>query len=70
MKSAPSSWRMVLLKGFRTRGGVTDLGLAAIALWGFAQLALSATVYRYATLEASLRLAALAATAMVASFAL
>ena len=52
------------------RGGVTNLGLAGIAMWGFAQLALSATVYRYATLEASLRLAALAATAMVASSAL
>jgi O-antigen ligase len=39
--------------------------LAAIAGWGFLQLALGATVYSYATLQGSLRLAALAATAWV-----
>ena len=39
--------------------------LAAIAGWGFLQLALGATVYRYATLQGSLRCAALAATAFV-----
>jgi O-antigen ligase len=38
-----------------------------LAVWGFAQLALGATVYRYATLNASLRITALAATAVVAS---
>jgi O-antigen ligase len=40
---------------------------ALLAVWGFAQLALGATVYRYATLNTSLRVAALAATALVAS---
>ena len=40
---------------------------ALLAVWGFGQLAAGATVYRYATLNASLRVAALAATALVAS---
>jgi O-antigen ligase len=39
--------------------------LAALSVWGFSQLALGATVYRYATLVTSLRFAALAATAWV-----
>jgi O-antigen ligase len=39
--------------------------LAAVAVWGFLQLALGATVYRYATLQSSLRFAALVATAWV-----
>jgi len=44
------------------------LGAAAVlTVWGFGQLAMGATVYRYATLNASLRIAALGATAMVAS---
>jgi O-antigen ligase len=40
---------------------------AVLALWGFGQLAAGATVYRYATLNGSLRVAALAATALAAS---
>jgi len=40
---------------------------ALLAVWGFGQLAAGATVYRYATWNASLRIAALAATALVAS---
>ena len=42
------------------------VAMAAIALWGFAELALGATVYRYATWNAGLRFAALAATAFIA----
>jgi O-antigen ligase len=38
---------------------------AALAAWGFFQLAIGATAYRYATLVSSLRFAALAATAWV-----
>jgi O-antigen ligase len=44
---------------------IPGTGLAAVAVWGFVQLALGATVYRYATLQSSLRFAALAATAWV-----
>jgi hypothetical protein len=40
---------------------------AVLAVWGFGQLAAGATVYRYATWNASLRIAALAATALVAA---
>ncbi len=43
--------------------------VAVIALWGFAQLVLSATVYGYHTLDASLRMAALAAIAIASSAA-
>jgi hypothetical protein len=43
------------------------LALVAISLWGFAQLAMGATVYRYATWEASLRAMAFGATAWVAA---
>jgi len=39
--------------------------LAAIAGWGFLQLALGTTVYRFATLQGSLRSAALGATFLV-----
>jgi len=39
--------------------------LAAILAWGFVQLALGATVYRYGTLQSSLRCAALAATSWI-----
>jgi O-antigen ligase len=39
--------------------------LTGIGLWGFFQLALGATVYRFPTLQASLRFAALGATAWV-----
>jgi O-antigen ligase len=42
------------------------LPLATIPAWGFAQLALGATVYRYATLQSSLRYTALATTAWIA----
>jgi O-antigen ligase len=38
----------------------------AIGLWGFLQVLVGATVYRYATLEVSLRYAALAASALAA----
>jgi O-antigen ligase len=41
------------------------LPLAAILVWGFVQLALDGTVYRYVTLQSSLRCAALAATAWI-----
>jgi O-antigen ligase len=43
------------------------LALVAISLWGFAQLATGATVYRYATLEASLRTMTFGATALIAA---
>ena len=46
---------------------IPALALAAISLWGFAQLALGATVYRHATWEASLQAMAYAATAWVAA---
>jgi O-antigen ligase len=46
---------------------IPALALAAISLWGFAQLAMDATVYRYATWEASLRTMAFGATAWVAA---
>ena len=49
------------------RFGPTLVTTAVLAVWGFGQLATGATVYRYATLNASLRVAALAATALVAS---
>ncbi len=49
------------------RFGPILAGAALLAVWGFGQLAVGATVYRYATLNASLRVAALAATALVAS---
>ena len=53
-------------------GRVTVAGaaLAVISLWGFGQLAAGATVYRYATWDASVRVAALGATAWVAANAL
>jgi O-antigen ligase len=38
-----------------------------LSVWGFGQLAAGSTVYRYATWNASLRISALAATALVAS---
>jgi O-antigen ligase len=41
--------------------------LCAVSLWGFVQLTLGATVYRYATMDASLHWAALVATALVAA---
>ena len=44
--------------------------LAAIAAWGFGQLALGATLYRYATLDASLRFASFAAMAFSAAVGL
>jgi O-antigen ligase len=43
--------------------------LAAIAVWGFAQLEVGATVYGYHTLDASLRMAALVAVAITSSAA-
>src|SRR5712692_9647410 len=46
------------------------LALVSIATWGFFQLALGATVFRHATVEASLRMAALGASALVAACAL
>ena len=41
--------------------------VTVLALWGFGQLATGATIYRYATLSASLRVAGLGATMLVAS---
>jgi O-antigen ligase len=49
------------------RIGATLAAAALLAVWGFGQLAMGATVYRYATLSASLRVTALGATALVAS---
>lgn len=49
---------------------VPGAALAAISVWGFAQLAAGATVYRYATLDAAVRTTALGATAFAASRAL
>ena len=49
------------------RSGLLPFTWAALALWGFGQLAAGATVYRYATLNGALRVAALAATGFVAS---
>lgn len=49
------------------RFGPTLVIAALLAVWGFGQVAAGATVYRYATLNAALRVAALAATALVAS---
>ena len=48
------------------RWGPVLVTCTILALWGFTQLAVGATVYRYATLNASLRIAARAATALVA----
>src|ERR1019366_6631566 len=42
------------------------VALAAISLWGFGQLAIGATEYRYATWNASLHVAAVGATTWVA----
>jgi O-antigen ligase len=49
------------------RCGPILAAVAILALWGFGQLAAGSTVYRYATLSGWLRIAALAATALVAS---
>jgi len=49
------------------RFGPVLISAAVLALWGFGQLAVGATVYRYATLSGALRVAALGATALVAS---
>jgi len=46
------------------------VALVVLSLWGFAQLAAGATVYRYATWGASLRAMALGATVWVAASAL
>ena len=51
------------------RGGamkrISDAPLFVISIWGFLQLAFGATVYRFQTLQASLRFAAIAATAWI-----
>jgi len=49
------------------RLGPLLIASALLTFWGFGQLAAGATVYRYATLSGSLRIAALAATVLVAS---
>lgn len=46
---------------------ISGLALGLISVWGFAQLAAGATVYRYATWDASVRMAAVGATAFAAS---
>ena len=48
----------------RPRINVEGLVMVCISLWGFIQLTAQATVYRWATLNAALRNAALAATAL------
>ncbi len=45
---------------------IPGLSLLAIGSWGFVQIGLGASVYRFATLQSSLRFLALAATAWVA----
>jgi O-antigen ligase len=49
------------------RFGPVLIAAGVLAMWGFGQLAAGATVYRYATFNGALRVAALAATALVAS---
>jgi O-antigen ligase len=49
-----------------TPWSAAGVAMAVIAVWGFIQLALGATAYRYATMNAALRFAALAATACMA----
>ena len=49
---------------------VAGVAIAVISLWGFAQLAAGATVFRSATWDAALRTMALGATALVAANAL
>lgn len=49
------------------RFGPILAAVSVLSFWGFGQLAAGSTVYRYATLNASLRVAALGATALVAS---
>jgi len=61
-----------LLAGWATlrksiRAGPILSAAALLGLWGFGQLATGASVYRYATLNESLRIAALGATALAAS---
>jgi O-antigen ligase len=56
----------VCVRRGRLQLNATSLALGAIGLWGFIELALGASVYRYATLNAGLRFAALAATAYIA----
>jgi O-antigen polymerase len=56
----------VCLRRGAIRWSAAGVAMAAIALWGFVELALGTTVYRYATLNATLRFAALAATAFIA----
>jgi O-Antigen ligase len=57
---------------FKLRGRVPAVAfpMAAIGLWGFVQLLAGATVYRWATINAALQNAALAATALAAFQAL
>lgn len=63
------SFKQILTpSGFRV--SIPGAAIAVISLWGFAQLATGATVYRYATWDASLRTMALGATAWVAASAL
>ncbi len=65
---------LAALVSWQVRGHKMNLNvfllLAAIGAWGFAQLALGATVYRYATLDASLRFAACGAMAFSAAVVL
>ena len=49
------------------RFGPVLTATALLALWGFGQLAVGWTDYRYATLNGALRVAAMGATALVAS---
>src|SRR5262245_57442638 len=59
-------WRVAVATD-RLRFTAADLAVAAIAVWGFAQLAAGATDDRMVTWETALRMAALSATFLVAS---
>ena len=61
-----AGWAVTATRPGRHASHGPGLLLAAIALWGFGQMATGATVYRSATLAASLRYAALAASALTA----
>jgi O-antigen ligase len=54
----------------RERPGPTGFILACIPLWGFGQLAFGASAYRWSTLNASLEVSALGATALMGLLAL
>ena len=60
----------LLLASRPTLDLATMLPLGLISFWGFAQLALGSTVYRYATLDAAVRFASYGAAGLLAAQAL